>query len=142
MISEVNIQRGSHVSKTWLSFCSSLCSFTLHTHRHLFELQILLRESCPVKWSNWPRVTFQSTTDYVTLCEEVFRQITLCQGEKGLYVPMTQSDFMGSLPQHRPLNWDAAGQEAPLCSTNTNTHKHILFGIHSIVLFILSPAAF
>lgn len=43
------------------------------------------------------------------LCEDVFRQITLSKGEAVLYVPATQSDFMGFLPEHPLLNWNVGG---------------------------------
>lgn len=74
------------------------------------------------------------------LCEDVFRQITLSKGEAVSYVPATQSDFMGFLPEHPLLNWDMVGlNHPPICCTNINTHKHILFCIHSALGFILSP---
>ena len=75
------------------------------------------------------------------LCEDVFRQITHSKEEADLYVPVTQSNFMGVLPLHPLPNWDVAGLTTLLRSTNTNTHKHFLFYIHSVVGFILSIPA-
>lgn len=102
------------------------------------------QSKCPVKWSNWPMVTFwRTTTDYVMLCEDVFWQITLSKEEAGSYVPPWHKAISwGPCLSILFLNWDAAGPEPPLRSTNTNTHKHILFGIHALVWFILSAPAF
>lgn len=108
----------------------SISPLFTHIHTLTLGLQILLRENNQENGLIGQWVIFWRITDYVMLCEDVFRQITLSKGEAVLYVPATQSDFMGFLPEHPLLNWDVAGLKPPFCSTNTNTQTHPV--LHSL----------
>lgn len=88
---------------------------------------------CPIWRSNWPRVNFCRTTDYITLCWGVFRQITHFK-LKGVCVfpwhnAISWSLRFSILSQIR-MRWDWM----PHFATQTQTH---LFCSHSAVSFIL-----